>query len=67
MTELFSKLDGWDYLAVALLAASLWLVLGGVGRLQAANPKEVDAAKLKRYALGAALAAAAYLLCRYFS
>lgn len=67
MTELLHGLDSWDYLALALLVVSLWLVLGGISSLKAANPEEVDAARLKRYALGAALAAAAYIICRCFA
>ena len=32
--EIFAKLEGWDYLAAAMLLFSAWLLLGGIGRLQ---------------------------------
>lgn len=65
--DILSKLDSWDYLALVMLALSLWLILGGAGKLKAANPEQVDAGKLKKRAYGAAVAAAVYLACRYFA
>lgn len=65
--EIFAKLDSWDYLALLMLLASLWLILGGISKLQAANPERVDADKLKVRAYGAFIAAAAYLVCHYLA
>lgn len=65
--DILSKLDSWDYLALALLAISLWLVSGGIGMLKRANPEQVDEGKLAKRAYGAAVAAAVYLACRYFA
>lgn len=65
--DILSKLDSWDYLALVMLVLSLWLILGGAGKLKAANPEQVDASKLKKRAYGAAAAAAVYLACRYFA
>ncbi len=65
--EIFAKLESWDYLALALLLVSLWLLLSGIKKLQAADPEHVDTQKLQIRAGGALLAAAAYLACRYFA
>ena len=62
--DMLSKLDSWDYLALVMLLLSLWLILGGAGKLKAANPEQVDEGKLKKRAYGAA---AVYLACRYFA
>ena len=65
--NMLSKLDSWDYLALVMLLLSLWLILGGAGKLKAANPEQVDEGKLKKRGYGAAAAAAVYLACRYFA
>ena len=65
--EILAKLDSWDYLALLMLLASLWLILGGISKLQAANPERVDAGKLKIRAYGGLIATAAYLICRYLA
>lgn len=62
--EIFSRLESWDYLAAFMLVFSLWLLLGGIGRLKAANPEQVDEKKLRTRAVGGALAAVAYLFCK---
>lgn len=36
--EIFAKLEGWDYLAAAMLLFSAWLLLGGIGRLPEERP-----------------------------
>lgn len=41
--EIFAKLEGWDYLAAAMLLFSAWLLLGGICRLQKSDPERVDA------------------------
>ena len=46
--DMLSKLDSWDYLALVMLVLSLWLILGGAGKLKAANPEQVDEGKLKK-------------------
>lgn len=63
--EIFSKLEGWDYLAGVMALFSLWLLFGGIGRLQAADPERVDVKKLKIRAWGGLLAGVLYLVCRF--
>lgn len=63
--EIFAKLEGWDYLAAAMLLFSAWLLLGGIGRLQKSDPERVDVKKLRIRACGGLVAVALYLACRY--
>ena len=63
--EIFAKLEGWDYLAAAMLLFSAWLLLGGIGRLQKSDPERVDVKKLRIRACGGLVASALYLACRY--
>lgn len=63
--EIFAKLEGWDYLAAAMLLFSAWLLLGGIGRLQKSDPERVDAKKLRIRACSGLVAGALYLACRY--
>ena len=58
--EIFAKLEGWDYLAAAMM-----LLLGGICRLQKSDPERVDAKKLRIRACGGLVAGALYLACRY--
>lgn len=67
MTDLFSQMDSWDFIAAGMLAVCLILLCGGIGVLSRANPDSVDAGKLKNRALGGALVSAAYLICRFLS
>ncbi len=64
--EIFSKLEGWDYLAVAMALFSLWLLFGGISRLQEADSEHVDVKKLKVRAWGGLIAAVLYLICRFY-
>ena len=66
--EIFAKLESWDYLAVAMLLFSAWLLLGGIGRLQKNDPERVDVKKLRlrwfgcgRFVSGLPLSAAVIL------
>ncbi len=67
VTDLFSRLDSWDFIAAGLLIVCLILLCGGIGAMQKACPESVDAKKLRSRAAGGALAGAAYLICRFLS
>ena len=45
--DFLSKLESWDYLAGIVAVISLWLIMFGIKKLHAANPQQVDVAKLK--------------------
>ena len=62
--DFLSNLESWDYLAGIVALISLWLIMFGIKKLQAANPQLVDVAKLKMRASGALIAALAYFVCK---
>lgn len=43
VTDLFSRLDSWDFIAAGLLIVCLILLCGGIGAMQKACPESVDA------------------------
>lgn len=67
MSEYLALADSWDYLAMAAVAVSLFLLLYGIKVLKQANSDAVDENKLRMRAYGALVAGLAYIVCSYLA